>query len=60
MKTRTLGKSGRAISELGFGAMGMSFGLGPAKDKKEMIALLMGGRIAGLLFLIRRRCMGRL
>ena len=40
MKTRKLGKSGLEVSALGFGAMGMSFGYGPPKDKKEMISVL--------------------
>lgn len=40
MQKRILGKSGLEVSALGLGCMGMSFGLGPAKDKKEMIALL--------------------
>jgi aryl-alcohol dehydrogenase-like predicted oxidoreductase len=50
MKTRTLGKSGLKVSELGFGAMGMSFGLGPAKDKKEMISLLHAAVERGVTF----------
>jgi aryl-alcohol dehydrogenase-like predicted oxidoreductase len=50
MKTRTLGKSGLKVSELGFGAMGMSFGLGPAKDKKEMLALLHAAVERGVTF----------
>jgi aryl-alcohol dehydrogenase-like predicted oxidoreductase len=40
MKKRTLGKSGLEVSALGLGCMGMSFGYGPAADKKEMISLL--------------------
>ncbi|HTU50035.1 MAG TPA: aldo/keto reductase [Acidobacteriaceae bacterium] len=50
MKTRTLGKSGLKVSELGFGAMGMSFGLGPAKDKKEMIKVLHAAVDRGVTF----------
>ncbi len=50
MKTRTLGKSGLKVSELGFGAMGMSFGLGPAKDKKEMMELLHAAVDRGVTF----------
>jgi aryl-alcohol dehydrogenase-like predicted oxidoreductase len=37
---RELGNSGLEVSALGLGCMGMSFGLGPAADKKEMIALM--------------------
>jgi len=50
MKTRTLGTSGLKVSELGFGAMGMSFGLGPAKDKQEMIELLHAAVDRGVTF----------
>jgi aryl-alcohol dehydrogenase-like predicted oxidoreductase len=50
MKTRTLGKSGLTLSELGFGCMGMSFGLGPAKDKGEMISLLHAAVDRGVTF----------
>ena len=37
---RKLGNSGLEVSALGLGCMGMSFGLGPAADKKEMITLI--------------------
>ena len=37
---RKLGNSGLEVSALGLGCMGMSFGLGPAADKKEMINLI--------------------
>ncbi|TGN08520.1 aldo/keto reductase [Leptospira ilyithenensis] len=40
MKKRVLGKSGLEVSAIGFGAMGMSFGYGPPKDKNEMIPIL--------------------
>lgn len=40
MKQRALGKSGLKVSALGLGCMGMSFGLGPAADKQEMIQLI--------------------
>jgi len=40
MKTRTLGNSNLEVSALGLGCMGMSFGYGPAKDTREMVALL--------------------
>ena len=35
MQKRKLGKSGLEVSALGLGCMGMSFGSGPAMDKKE-------------------------
>jgi len=37
---RKLGNSGLEVSALGLGCMGMSFGLGPVADKKEMITLI--------------------
>ena len=40
MQKRQLGNSGLDVSAIGLGCMGMSFGLGPAADKKEMIALM--------------------
>src|SRR5271154_4015479 len=39
MKKRKLGKS-LEVSAIGLGCMGMSFGYGPAADKKEMISLI--------------------
>ena len=50
MKVRTLGKSGLEVSALGLGCMGMSFGLGPAKDKQEMISLLRSAVERGVTF----------
>jgi aryl-alcohol dehydrogenase-like predicted oxidoreductase len=40
MQKRKLGNSGLEVSALGLGCMGMSFGLGPAADKTEMITLI--------------------
>jgi aryl-alcohol dehydrogenase-like predicted oxidoreductase len=40
MQTRKLGTSDLEVSAIGFGCMGMSFGYGPAADKREMISLL--------------------
>jgi len=40
MSKRELGTSGLKVSAIGLGCMGMSFGYGPAADKKEMIALI--------------------
>jgi len=38
------------VSALGLGCMGMSFGLGPAKDRQEMIALLHAALDRGVTF----------
>jgi aryl-alcohol dehydrogenase-like predicted oxidoreductase len=40
MQKRKLGKSNLEVSAIGLGCMGMSFGLGPPADKKEMISLI--------------------
>jgi aryl-alcohol dehydrogenase-like predicted oxidoreductase len=40
MQSRKLGNSGLEVSAIGLGCMGMSFGYGPAADKKEMITLI--------------------
>jgi aryl-alcohol dehydrogenase-like predicted oxidoreductase len=40
MEKRKLGNQGLEVSAIGLGCMGMSFGLGPAADKKEMITLI--------------------
>ncbi|MEN2398741.1 aldo/keto reductase [Flavobacterium sp. MC2016-06] len=50
MKTRKLGNSGLEISALGLGCMGMSSNYGPAKDKKEMIALIRAAAELGINF----------
>jgi aryl-alcohol dehydrogenase-like predicted oxidoreductase len=50
MQTRKLGKSRLEVSEIGLGCMGMSFGYGPAADKKEMIALIHSAVEQGVTF----------
>ncbi len=55
MQKRKLGNSGLEVSALGLGCMGMSYGYGPAVDKKDGIALIRRGRRAGRHLLRHRR-----
>jgi len=50
MQTRQLGKSGLAVSELGFGCMGLSFGYGPATDRQQGISLIRAAVDRGITF----------
>jgi len=50
MKKRKLGRSGLEVSAIGLGCMGMSFGYGPPKDKREMISLLRAAVERGVTF----------
>ncbi|HBZ00077.1 MAG TPA: aldo/keto reductase, partial [candidate division Zixibacteria bacterium] len=50
MQKRKLGKSNLEVSAVGLGCMGMSFGYGPAADKKEMIALIRAAFERGVTF----------
>jgi len=50
MQKRKLGKSGLEVSALGLGCMGMSFGYGPAGDKKEMISVIRSAVKHGVTF----------
>jgi hypothetical protein len=53
MQKRKLGNSNLEVSALGFGCMGMSFGYGPAGDKKEMISVIRSALIVtSLIFLV--------
>src|SRR3989441_13346383 len=40
MQKRKLGKSNLEVSAIGLGCMGMSYGYGPAGDKREMISVI--------------------
>src|SRR5437762_7541132 len=50
MQKRKLGNSGLEVSALGLGCMGMSFGYGPAGDKKEMISVIRAAVERGVTF----------
>jgi len=50
MQKRKLGKSNLEVSAVGLGCMGMSFGYGPAADKKEMISLIRSAVECGVTF----------
>ena len=50
MQKRRLGKSNLEVSAIGLGCMGMSFGYGPAVDKKEGITLIRAAVERGVTF----------
>ena len=50
MQKRKLGKSNLEVSAIGLGCMGMSFGYGPAGDKKDMISLIRSAVERGVTF----------
>jgi aryl-alcohol dehydrogenase-like predicted oxidoreductase len=50
MQKRMLGKSGLEVSALGLGCMGLSFGLGPATEKSEAVALIRAAVERGVTF----------
>jgi aryl-alcohol dehydrogenase-like predicted oxidoreductase len=50
MQKRKLGNSNLEVSAIGLGCMGMSFGFGPAMDKKEGIALIRAAVERGVTF----------
>ncbi|PQA93288.1 aldehyde oxidase [Chryseobacterium shigense] len=58
MKTRKIGNSGLEVSAIGLGCMGLSFGYGPATDKKEAVQVLHGAFDAGVTFFDTAECYG--
>src|SRR6266567_1336359 len=51
MQKHKLGKSNLEVSAIGLGCMGMSFGYGPPKDKKDMIYVIRSAVELGVTFL---------
>ncbi len=50
MDKRTLGRSGLEVSSLGLGCMGLSYGLGPAVDQQDGVALIRAAVERGVTF----------
>jgi aryl-alcohol dehydrogenase-like predicted oxidoreductase len=50
MQKRKLGKNGPEVSAIGFGCMGISFGLGPALERKDGVAIIRAAVDAGVTF----------
>jgi aryl-alcohol dehydrogenase-like predicted oxidoreductase len=50
MKTRELGSSGLEVSAVGLGCMGLSFGYGPATDRREGVRLIRAAVERGVTF----------
>jgi aryl-alcohol dehydrogenase-like predicted oxidoreductase len=50
MQTRALGRSGLEVSMLGFGCMGISFGLGPATSREDGISIVRAAVDLGVTF----------
>src|SRR5919108_6073259 len=50
MRKRTLGRSGLEVSALGFGCMGISFGLGPPMGRDEGVAIIRAAVDGGVTF----------
>jgi aryl-alcohol dehydrogenase-like predicted oxidoreductase len=50
MDKRALGKSGLEVSSIGYGAMGLSHGYGPATDRQQAITLVRAAFERGVTF----------
>jgi aryl-alcohol dehydrogenase-like predicted oxidoreductase len=58
MKKRKLGNNGLEVSAIGFGCMGLSFGYGPATEKKDGIDLIRAAVERGVTFFDTAECYG--
>jgi len=50
MQTRKLGRGGLEVSAIGLGCMGLSYGYGPATDRRDAIALIRAAQARGVTF----------
>jgi aryl-alcohol dehydrogenase-like predicted oxidoreductase len=50
MQKRKLGKNGLEVSAIGLGCMGLSFGYGPAVDKRQAVSLIRAAAERGVTF----------
>jgi aryl-alcohol dehydrogenase-like predicted oxidoreductase len=57
MQKRQLGKSNLEVSAIGLGCMGLSYGYGPAVDKKQGISIIRAAVERGVVY--KRRTRGR-
>ncbi|MCC6928065.1 MAG: aldo/keto reductase [Gemmatimonadaceae bacterium] len=51
MQKRSLGTSGLEVSALGYGAMGLSYGYGPATDRTQAVAIIRAAVERGVTFI---------
>jgi aryl-alcohol dehydrogenase-like predicted oxidoreductase len=50
MQKRKLGNSGLEVSDIGYGAMGLSHGYGPTTDRQKAIAIVRAAAEKGVTF----------
>src|SRR5271165_6060085 len=58
MNKRKLGTSGLEVSAIGLGCMGLSFGLGPATDRTQALALIRAAAERGVTLFDTAECYG--
>lgn len=57
MPSRTLGTNGPVVSGLGFGCMGLSYGIGPGVDRSQGVTLIREAFELGVTFSTRPKRM---